>query len=296
VTNATGGIVEESDFYPFGGERVITDSLDNNYKFTGKEREVESGLDYFGARHYASTLGRFLQTDPVSAISPRAAVVFNPQRWNAYGYAVNNPLIFTDVDGRFSAQVHTSITQTAATNMGYSQATVKVLVGANLNVDRLTNFSNNKQHGISGFFSKTQEGLNKIHASINASKNEAVDKAVKGDYKGAAKALGEGLHTAQDLAAHQGGTLAGHGRDESKNDNDPNKTSQAQNQSEQFLKSFEAAVIKAVGPEKGAEIINQVKKAGENSESDEQGEKEKEGEEPAVSNDPKEKKSKPKGK
>jgi len=33
VTNATGGIVEESDFYPFGGERIIANNLDNNYKF-----------------------------------------------------------------------------------------------------------------------------------------------------------------------------------------------------------------------------------------------------------------------
>ena len=35
MTNATGGVVEKSDFYPYGGERVITNTLDNNYKFTG---------------------------------------------------------------------------------------------------------------------------------------------------------------------------------------------------------------------------------------------------------------------
>jgi RHS repeat-associated protein len=63
VTNATGGVVEDSDFYPFGGERVVTDTLNNNYKFTGHERDGESGLDYFVARHYAFSLGRFLQPD-----------------------------------------------------------------------------------------------------------------------------------------------------------------------------------------------------------------------------------------
>jgi hypothetical protein len=42
---------DESDYYPFGGERVICDRLaDQNYKFTGKERDTESSLDYFGAR------------------------------------------------------------------------------------------------------------------------------------------------------------------------------------------------------------------------------------------------------
>ena len=37
------------------------------YKFTGKERDSESGLDYFGARHYGSSLGRFMTPDPGQA-------------------------------------------------------------------------------------------------------------------------------------------------------------------------------------------------------------------------------------
>jgi RHS repeat-associated protein len=64
VTNATGGIENESDYYPYGGEQVITQTLANqNYKFTGKERDAESGLDDFGARYYGSALGRFLTPD-----------------------------------------------------------------------------------------------------------------------------------------------------------------------------------------------------------------------------------------
>ena len=46
VTSSSGGVAEESDFYPFGTERVITDSLDNNYKFAGMERDTESALDH----------------------------------------------------------------------------------------------------------------------------------------------------------------------------------------------------------------------------------------------------------
>lgn len=93
VTNASGTIVEESDFYPFGGERVITDSLDNNYKFTGKERDLESGLDYFLARHYGSNFGRFLQADPLFGSPGR------PQSLNRYAYSLNNPLRFIDPTG-----------------------------------------------------------------------------------------------------------------------------------------------------------------------------------------------------
>ncbi len=117
VTNATGTIVEESDYYPFGGERIITNSDPNQYKFTGKERDAESGLDYFIARHYSSNLGRFLQPDefaggPVDAFSsndpaPPASLPYaditNPQSLNKYAYTYNNPLRYTDPNGHDAA-------------------------------------------------------------------------------------------------------------------------------------------------------------------------------------------------
>ncbi|HVP43830.1 MAG TPA: RHS repeat-associated core domain-containing protein, partial [Terriglobales bacterium] len=78
-----------------GGERILTNSDPNQYKFTGKERDVETGLDYFGARYYASTLGRFMQTDPKA----RSAHPLNPQSWNRYAYTLNNPLKYFDPDG-----------------------------------------------------------------------------------------------------------------------------------------------------------------------------------------------------
>ena len=52
----------DADFYPFGGERSpVVNSCAQNYKFTGKERESQTGLDNFGARSYSSTLGHFVQ-------------------------------------------------------------------------------------------------------------------------------------------------------------------------------------------------------------------------------------------
>ena len=50
ITNSAGSVVEESDYYPFGGERAVVNNDPNPYKFTGKERDTESGLDYFIAR------------------------------------------------------------------------------------------------------------------------------------------------------------------------------------------------------------------------------------------------------
>jgi RHS repeat-associated protein len=65
-------------------------------QFTGKERDVESGLDYFGARYYGSALGRFTSADPKMFNSN---FLVNPQKWNKYAYTINNPLRYFDPDG-----------------------------------------------------------------------------------------------------------------------------------------------------------------------------------------------------
>jgi RHS repeat-associated protein len=99
VTHAAGNSFEEDlDYYPYGG--IVATNLDTvpqNYKFTGKERDSESGLDYFGARHYASALGRFMQADPVNIKKYR---LVDPQRLNLYSYTRNSPTIAIDSDGK----------------------------------------------------------------------------------------------------------------------------------------------------------------------------------------------------
>jgi RHS repeat-associated protein len=69
----------------------------SNYPFlTQKERDIETGLDYFGARYYSNMQGRFTSVDPENA----GANPSDPQSWNGYAYARNNPLVYTDPDGR----------------------------------------------------------------------------------------------------------------------------------------------------------------------------------------------------
>ena len=101
VTNAAGTTIEdESDYYPFGGERAITSADPNQYKFTGKERDLESGLDFFGARYYSSQYARFMIPD--WAASPTAvpyADFGDPQSLNLYTYVGNNPITRFDIDG-----------------------------------------------------------------------------------------------------------------------------------------------------------------------------------------------------
>ena len=67
-----------------------------NYPFlTSKERDIETGLDYFGARYHASQQGRFVSADD-ALVDQRPS---SPQSWNLYVYAANNPLRFVDPDG-----------------------------------------------------------------------------------------------------------------------------------------------------------------------------------------------------
>jgi RHS repeat-associated protein len=91
----------ESDYYPYGGEQSICADLgDQNYKFTGKERDSETNLDYFGARYYGSNLGRFMTPDwAAKPISVPYANFGNPQSLNLYSYVQNNPTTFGDPDG-----------------------------------------------------------------------------------------------------------------------------------------------------------------------------------------------------
>jgi RHS repeat-associated protein len=100
VTDAQGNIKNESDFYPWGGELQFSNNDSNHYKFTGKERDAESGLDYFGARYYSNGLGRFITADWSSAPMPVPyADVIDPQSLNLYAYVRNIPTTRLDPDG-----------------------------------------------------------------------------------------------------------------------------------------------------------------------------------------------------
>jgi RHS repeat-associated protein len=65
-------------------------------KFTGKERDTETGLDYFLARYYSSIQGRFNSPDLIIVSEKQ---IMNPQSWNLYNYVSNNPLAYIDPTG-----------------------------------------------------------------------------------------------------------------------------------------------------------------------------------------------------
>jgi len=113
---APATMVQRLDYFPFGENINLPDSTGNSnavfanrnlvasynagtvgpLQFTGKERDAETGLDYFGFRYFSSAQGRWTSPDRVFADQNTP----DPQSWNMYTYVRNNPLRFVDRDGR----------------------------------------------------------------------------------------------------------------------------------------------------------------------------------------------------
>ncbi len=114
ILDGTGAAKEWIDYLPFGeeipngvGQRgrgysggVYPGNPDiASQKFTGKERDAETGLDFFGARYMSSAQGRFTSPDPIQIISQK---LLDPQQWNMYSYVRNNPLRLVDPTGMYT--------------------------------------------------------------------------------------------------------------------------------------------------------------------------------------------------
>ena len=94
------GVVEKTcQSLPFGdGETCLATPTEHLY--TGKERDQESGNDYFGARYYSSAMGRFMSPDWAAKEEPVPyANMDDPQSLNLYAYVQNNPLNTVDPQG-----------------------------------------------------------------------------------------------------------------------------------------------------------------------------------------------------
>jgi len=99
VQTTAAGVPEETCIsYPFGDGPTCSGTDATGSRYTGKERDSESGLDYFGARYYGSNMGRWISPDIVNVTEDR---MMNPTNTlNKYSYGANNPLKYIDSDGK----------------------------------------------------------------------------------------------------------------------------------------------------------------------------------------------------
>jgi RHS repeat-associated protein len=121
ISNADGEEYERIEYTPYGElwiEKASTASnIDIPFRFTGKERDEETGLYYYGARYLDSKTSRWLSTDPAlgdyipgvpindeakkhNQQLPGQGGIFNTINSHLYHYAGNNPVKYTDPDGR----------------------------------------------------------------------------------------------------------------------------------------------------------------------------------------------------
>jgi RHS repeat-associated protein len=100
-SDISGNWLETCTSMPFGEDLACTGAADvTPIHFTGKERDSESGLDNFGARYNASSMGRFMTPDWAAKPTTVPYAQFgDPQSLNLYSYVRNNPLSSTDPDG-----------------------------------------------------------------------------------------------------------------------------------------------------------------------------------------------------
>jgi RHS repeat-associated protein len=132
ITNQSAALVVRHDYLPFGEEWTPPASTDRRM-FTGKERDSETGFDYFGARYLAAKLGRFTTVDPLMTLPENLA---DPQRWNRYAYVRNNPLRYTDPDGReifspFQAARPSDFAGVASFLSGVAKSVANVVIALN---------------------------------------------------------------------------------------------------------------------------------------------------------------------
>lgn len=89
LLQTNGTLINREEYYPYG-ETSFGSYAKKQYRYSGKEKDAESGLYYYGARYYMAWAGRFITCDPMSGEMPQ---------WSAYVGFNDNPIYFIDPTG-----------------------------------------------------------------------------------------------------------------------------------------------------------------------------------------------------
>jgi RHS repeat-associated protein len=206
VVDKSGSLagVKRHDYLPFGeelsagtGGRATTQgysATDNvRQKFTSKERDAETNLDFFGARYYSSGQGRFTSVDFAGA------TLTTPQGFNRYQYCLNNPLRYIDPDGNYNIDVHRYLTELLALAAGFSKEDARAISVADQRVDDDPSTSpmpHRTKHGVS-------LGIKARHQHHFMTAEQLQKTKEKFEASGSLDDLGTYLHDLQDSHSHK---------------------------------------------------------------------------------------------
>ena len=210
VMDEDGKVVERADYMPYGDDRLIieeNDEQDNDYKFTGKELDDETGLMYYGARYYDPEIGRFVSHDPMlldEAEKPLSASLPNPQGLNSYSYVLNNPVRYIDPNGLWNETItHGNETFGLCLFCGMSINTCDSIATADRYMDINPATSPGSLDSLSGMMTGVKNFLNgstlKYHFTTKDDALTRVDKAIE---NGSSFEFGSALHSYEDPGAH----------------------------------------------------------------------------------------------
>jgi RHS repeat-associated protein len=176
-------------------------------KFSGKERDTESQLDYFGARYYDRNIYRFISVDPIIA---RQIIWYDTQAWNLCLICFDNPISFFDQTGEYGARTHHLVTVYSGIMLGMPLRLSLIIAEANVAVDKdRSTSSSNPFHIFSGAMMKWHFPTETRYYQAIRIARTTLDPIT----------FGRSLHVIQDSFSHEGytpwfGYIAwGHGGD-----------------------------------------------------------------------------------
>jgi len=214
VVDENGNIVERNDYLPYGEDRIIIDNSDEDYGYTGKEKDDESGLYYYGQRYYDPKIGRFTQIDPLilgESEKTLPDILANPQAFNSYSNVLNNPMRYVDEEGLYSYDVHYDLTFYLAIASGLDLGQAKTIAFFDQYVDDNPATLPNNLSGseeISQTVKNYNEGITNYYHF--ASRINALGRIVNALGTGDLSEFGTALHTFQDTYSHAGLTPITH--------------------------------------------------------------------------------------
>lgn len=182
-------------------------------KFSGKERESGSELDYFGARYYGHSQYRFISVDPV--INKNEALA-NPQLWNLYSYCKNNPITNFDPDGRWSETIHNKIIDAAFSSGKYQlpENIINILKEASAYADTDQSIEGSYKYAMRAPWQTPKQAEAQMKQFLSDMKTQYQNFMSKGKKYEAYSALGMAMHALMDSTSpsHEG-FQAWHGLD-----------------------------------------------------------------------------------